>query len=64
MRSSGPALFDACGTHRRRYSTDDEPAHILSERFGHPDVITLNVWAHVLKTHPQVAIGGLLLRIG
>jgi integrase len=35
---------------------DGEPVHIVSERLGHADVsITLNVYAHVLKTHQQGA---------
>ena len=41
-----------------------EPVHIVSERLGHSDVsITLNVYAHVLKTHQKGAaerIGALL----
>ena len=41
-----------------------EPVHIVSERLGHSDVsITLNVHAHVLKTHQKGAaerIGALL----
>jgi integrase len=47
---------------------DGEPVHIVSERLGHADVsITLNVYAHVLKTHQEGAanrIGALLHGLG
>jgi len=45
-----------------------EPVHIVSERLGHADVsITLNVYAHVLKTHQKAAadrMGELLHGLG